>query len=339
LVPPLITLVGITALLPIDYSKFLSITTDSGGSFTGIIKGKVETSDPNLPSGASAFDLKVGRYTETGTSATWSNILSVNLNIPSPSPSSTVSPKSSVANSSPTPTPSKNSIVISNSPGSINSSDSFTVSISLMDDKSSDFFLKGAFLKTGSSNYFGKTKVSSNWVKNSSSAQNQFKVTTNTDGNWNSTLEVMPDTDDSGFLGSGSYTFKVGRYNKDGDDLTWSNETTIQIIQTSISSPKSSQSTPTSTKLPSSSSLSSSESSSESSYFDDSSVAGATINIPFGPSEKVAESSINTISHLPNLLKIIAGFIVLFTGLFIFAENKYPQYFTKFKKILKISSK
>lgn len=84
---------------PIDYTKFQTITTDQNGAWSGDIQGKVENSDPNFTSGGGTYDLKVGRYTAGGSSATWSNVVAVNLIAPSPAPSPTPNP-------SPSPTPS-----------------------------------------------------------------------------------------------------------------------------------------------------------------------------------------------------------------------------------------
>jgi hypothetical protein len=113
---------------PIDYSKFLSITTDQNGVWFGDIQGKVETGDSNYNNiGNSSYDLKLGRYTQSGSTATWSNIIQVALNAPTPTPiptaTSTLTPtKTPTPTNTPTitptitkavsktPTPSKNKI-------------------------------------------------------------------------------------------------------------------------------------------------------------------------------------------------------------------------------------
>jgi len=87
---------------PIDYQKFLSITTDSEGSWFGQIKGKIESNDANYRDGAGSYQLKLGRYTENGTSATWSNPATVNLIDLTPTPTPTPTPEPT---STPTPTP------------------------------------------------------------------------------------------------------------------------------------------------------------------------------------------------------------------------------------------
>lgn len=148
---------------------------------------------------------------------------------PSPSPSPTPSPSSS------TSTPS--SFIISNTPSEINSNQSFnlTITLSLPDNPNTSFYLKGAFKKFDSSNYFGLTKVSNAWVKNGSSYSSQYQITTDSSGNWSGNLEVMPDAEDSGFTGSGDYIFKVGKYTSSGSGPSWSNEITVKINSTAIS--------------------------------------------------------------------------------------------------------
>jgi hypothetical protein len=86
---------------PIDYSKFLSITTDDDGSWNGEVRGKVESNDPNYKDGAGLYSLKLGRYTETGESATWSEAVERNLLDlrPTATPTSTPTPTNA-----PTPT-------------------------------------------------------------------------------------------------------------------------------------------------------------------------------------------------------------------------------------------
>lgn len=148
------------------------------------------------------------------------------------SPSSSPTP-------SPTPTPSDYTassvslFTISNTPSQINSDQSVSilVNLSLPDNPNTSFYLKGAFRHPDKpSNYFGLTQVSGEWVKNSSTYTNQYKITTGSSGNWSGNIEVKPDTEDSGFIGEGSYIFKVGRYKDlENSSATWSNEETIKI--------------------------------------------------------------------------------------------------------------
>lgn len=70
-------------------------------------------------------------------------------------------------------------------------------------------YLKGAFFKEGSTNYFGYTKKDDTWVKNSTTAVNQRQVTI---GQWDGLAIVRSDFNDSGYTGKGAYNLKLGYY-------------------------------------------------------------------------------------------------------------------------------
>lgn len=90
---------------PIDYSQFLSITTDGNGAWSGDIQGKVDSTDSNFTSGSGSYDMKVGRYTASGASATWSNVLSISISAPSPTATPTATPTNTpTPTTAPTPT-------------------------------------------------------------------------------------------------------------------------------------------------------------------------------------------------------------------------------------------
>lgn len=95
---------------PISYANFLTINANGNGAWWGDIQGKIESDDPNFTTGDGAYDVKVGRYTQTGSSATWSNIVSVQLILPpTPTPTETPTPTPTSAptpTKTPTPTPS-----------------------------------------------------------------------------------------------------------------------------------------------------------------------------------------------------------------------------------------
>lgn len=148
---------------------------------------------------------------------------------PSPSPSSSPS-----TNPSPSPTPISNIFTISNIPNQIDLNSSFNINlvISLPNTPNTQFYLKGAFVKPGSTNYFGLTNTSSGWSKNSAAASSQKSITTDNSGNWSGNLEVKPDKEDSGYQGGGNYIFKVARYSSSGSNLNWSNEVNINIADT-----------------------------------------------------------------------------------------------------------
>lgn len=177
----------------------------------------------------------------SGWSSVWSFTLTSNTTTPSPSPSDLPDPTPSPsATTNPTSTPSPQStsssqnsfFLISQVPLKIDSGQSFSVSanLSLPNNQNTKFYLKGAFKKADSSNYFGYTKVLGAWIKNGTSYSLQYPITTDSSGSWRGSLELQVDGEDSGFTGSGDYIFKVGRYTQSGSGPTWSNEVTINII-------------------------------------------------------------------------------------------------------------
>ncbi len=154
----------------------------------------------------------------------------IDQNIPTPGAISQIS-----SSTSPTPSPSSSStsssFIILSIPKKIDSDQSFPPKIDLtsISYPNEKFFLKGAFKKDGTSNYFGLTKVGDNWIKNGTKSTDQFPITTDSVGKWSGSLEVKVDLLDDGYDGSGDYIFKVARYNSNGDNLTWSNEININI--------------------------------------------------------------------------------------------------------------
>jgi hypothetical protein len=83
-----------------------------------------------------------------------------------------------------------------------------TASVSGFTDGEQIYF-KGAFFQNGLTNYFGYTKSGDTWIKNSAAnlSQRVIKI-----GDWDGTLSVKSDFDDSGFKGEGDYNFKVAYY-------------------------------------------------------------------------------------------------------------------------------
>lgn len=57
---------------PIDPKKFLQIQLDGEGNWIGQVKAKIDSADSSFK-GNGKYNLKVGRYTESATSATWSD--------------------------------------------------------------------------------------------------------------------------------------------------------------------------------------------------------------------------------------------------------------------------
>lgn len=177
----------------------------------------------------------------------WSFILSDSTSTPTPTQTPISTPSPASTSSSPQLT---SSFTISNIPSQINSDQSFSVSINLTlpNNKNAEYFLSGAFKKADGTRYFGLTKINADWIKyESGNYLNQYKITTDNNGNWTGTLEVKPDTSDTDYKGSGDYIFKVGRYTSSGSGPTWSNESTIKIISTESDEGATSTNTPFST--------------------------------------------------------------------------------------------
>lgn len=160
----------------------------------------------------------------------WSTIWSFTLSSTSPSLPPSSFPSSAPPSESPSPS-SSSTFTISNIPAQIDSTQNFSVSItlSLPSAPNSTFYLKGAFKKEGSSNYFGLTKVGSSWIKNGDKYSKHFPITTDSSGHWSGNLEFQPDSSDTGYQGSGDYIFKVARYTSSGSGPTWTSETSIKI--------------------------------------------------------------------------------------------------------------
>lgn len=159
----------------------------------------------------------------------------------SPEPSSSLTPTTQPSPTTITIQKSENSFNIKDIPNEINSNQEFESSVTLIlpNNPNQTFYLKGAFKKDGSSNYFGQT-YSGEWAGNSEKYSKQLKITTSSSGSWEGKIKVKPDTDDSGFNGSGSYIFKVARYTDSGSGPTWSNELSLRI--NAVNTPKQSPS-------------------------------------------------------------------------------------------------
>lgn len=237
-----------------DFSLYLPVNIDSSGNWSGVIIGKLDSSSSYYKD-SGQYNLKVRRYT-SASSYLWSNEVNINIqtdsSMPTPNPTAT-----------PTPTPSEpssndnlsNSSVFNvyNVSSNINSDNILNakINLSLPANKNSKYFLKGAFVKAGGNNYFGLTEVLGNWVKNSDNFSNQMPIITDSVGNWSGDINVMIDSQDSGFSGSGDYIFKVARYSENGSGPIWSNQSNVYINNVVINTP-----TPTSTNKASPSSTS-----------------------------------------------------------------------------------
>lgn len=128
----------------------------------------------------------------------------------------------------------------SGAPSSINESDSFSVNVTLSISGSSgnSYYIRGAFSHSESPTaYFGYTKNNQgNWYNGSPFDKTQyFQVIMDPDGQWSGTVEVKLDTSDSGYKGSGTYNFKLGRYTTGGSTSAWCNTDTVSCTIANIS--------------------------------------------------------------------------------------------------------
>lgn len=251
---------------------------------------------------------KVGAKDSSGTWF-WSDVWFFTLSTSSPSPTPTATPTPTL-NASPTPSSATSSFTISNIPSQINSDQSFTVSVNLSipNNPNTAFYLKGAFKKSDSSNYFGQTLVSGNWVKNGSTYSNQYPVTTDTSGNWSGNLEIKPDSEDAGFTDTGDYIFKVGRYTSTGSGPTWSNESNIKIVSTISDQGTTLTNNPSSITNPPSSpqSVKNVKSRAVTSYRT-ASVAAATISTSSSPSAQIKGTRVQSILPWVGAIFIFCG--------------------------------
>lgn len=214
-----------------DHTQYLPVTIDQSGNWSGAIQGKLDSTASEY-TGPGQYNLRVRRYTPSGYNPTPSNTATVDITY---QPSSTPSPTPT-----PTPTPTPQPVfTVTGAPQQINSDQSFetTVNVYLPDSANSQIYIKGVFFKSGKTNYFGLNKVNGAWVKNSENFASQKQVQLDSSGNWSGKIEVQPDINDSGFEGSGEYVFKIGRYSQSGTGPVWSNESTVNINQTSLPQP------------------------------------------------------------------------------------------------------
>lgn len=168
---------------------------------------------------------------------------------PSSTPNPTQSPSSTLQ---PSPIPQggnnekeKQSFNIQINKNNIDSKDIVEINIDLKAlTPNTSYYLKPSFYQEGSTNYFGYSEINNSWIKNSVTATNQYKITTDSSGNWQGKLNTKVDPDDSGFKGSGDYQLKVGRYTDTGSGLTWSNNISVSITHIEVTEESKTSPTP-----------------------------------------------------------------------------------------------
>ena len=221
-----------TGNCPTDSSCF-RVELDDAENFSSVDKSTYTNNTYYTPQNLSVKPW-YWRVKAKNTSGEWSDWATGKFTIKETANPSSPSPPNSPSSPQPSPTTqNKQTSVfnISNTPSETNSNQEFNVTVEIESSNNPDtvLYLKGAFTKSGSTNYFGKTKVGGEWIKNSETASRQLQIKTDSSGKWKGNLTVIADTEDSGFDGSGNYIFKAGKYNSSGSGLSWSNETNIKI--------------------------------------------------------------------------------------------------------------
>lgn len=143
------------------------------------------------------------------------------------------------------------SITISSSQSVLHGYDEMTITISSQSGftNGETIYIKGALYKDGSTNYFGFTKNGDAWIKNGDSTISQRQVQI---GNWDNSLIIKSDFDDSGYVGEGDYKIKVGfYYNTSGGNLSSINWSTNSLdVAINEPDPTATPTSPPSTNTP-----------------------------------------------------------------------------------------
>jgi len=221
----------------VESGSCFRVEVDNNSDFSSPEKSTYDTNTSYSPQGLAngTYYWRVKAKDKSDTWSDWSKVFKFTIGAQPINPSPTAS--SSPSQNSPTPQPSTSpqktsgGFSIKEIPSEINSNSEFEVEVSLTlpGSPSQQFYLKGAFKKGESSNYFGETFTGNDWIKNSSSASRQYKIDTDSSGKWEGKIKIRPDSEDSGFEGSGDYFFKVARYSSSGSGPNWSNELSLKI--------------------------------------------------------------------------------------------------------------
>ncbi len=114
-----------------------------------------------------------------------------------------------------------------------------------------NYYLRAAFYKSGTTQYFGYTQNNNgDFYKGpytGNNCANLYKITTDSQWNWQGTVNAKVDPEDSAFKGTDNYLFKVGRYTE-SCSLTWADTEPVQLTITQTVLPTPSPTAPTSTK-------------------------------------------------------------------------------------------
>lgn len=222
-----------------DKTNYLAVTTDEAGQWSGSVKAKPDLSDSGF-SGSGVYLFKIGRYTVNSTSPDWSGPFNVQINSTSVP---TATPTGTTASATPSPSvgteegDNQKQFTIGVGKADFGQDESISVSFEITGlTASTNYFLKCAFSKEGSSNYFGYTGVGESLVKNSDNYAKQMSITISGEGSFKGSLTCKPDAADTGFAASGSYNLKIGRYSASGSGPTWSNSVVVNLQKGTVTS-------------------------------------------------------------------------------------------------------
>ncbi len=226
----------------VDSGSCFVIEIDNNSDFNSKEKSSYTDKNSYSPQGLADGDWywRVKAKNKSETWSDWSNTHKFSISENTPSPSLTPSPSASqspqlVPAEKPPAKKSENIFEINTNVAEINSDEEMEISVKLItEDANKIFYIKGAFKKADSSNYFGFTNFDDTWIVNSAKYLNQFKTFTNASGEWTGKLKVKPDPEDAGFAGSGEYVLKAGKYTESGSGPTWSNELRIKINEVEV---------------------------------------------------------------------------------------------------------
>jgi hypothetical protein len=126
------------------------------------------------------------------------------------------------------------SIVVSNFPQSIdaNNQQDIELEVTVNLGGEAEYYLRAAFSHPESpSAYFGYTDE-----YNGAEAKSFYKITTNSDGEWNGILKIRPDVNSAYFKGEGNYNFKIGYYTAAGNGPNWKYDQAV-FLSYSLPSP------------------------------------------------------------------------------------------------------
>ena len=138
---------------------------------------------------------------------------------------------------------------VSNLPSEINFNQEVDVTLDFSCSGCGDYsYMRGVFFPSGT-NYFGLTQNNSgSWIGTSTDRSLYFAIskTDLIEASWSGKIKVKPDIEDSAYLGTGEYIFKVGRYTSANDSSAdWSNELLTKIIGPTASPTQSPTNPPT----------------------------------------------------------------------------------------------